>query len=157
MNINHWGIHPRSLFGLFGILTAPLLHANLYHIISNTIPLFILSFLVFEYYKKHSFTIIVFIIVAGGALTWLFARNANHIGASGLIYGLASFIIYSGFLRKDIKLIIISVVTLMLYGGLFWGLFPSRHMYISWEGHLFGALAGLVISRLLYKVGGDED
>lgn len=149
-DLNNLGIKPRSVSGLAGIILSPLLHANIFHILSNTVPLFVLLFLLFKIYPRNAFGVIAAIVIIGGGLVWLFGRSANHIGASGLIYGLAAFIVASGvFLRKFINIIVAALVVI-LYGSLIFGILPTRS-YISWEGHLFGALAGVLISYLLFK------
>jgi membrane associated rhomboid family serine protease len=149
-DFNNLGLKPRSVSGLIGIILSPLLHANIFHILSNTVPLFVLLFLLFKIYPRNAFGVIAAIVIIGGGLVWLFGRSANHIGASGLIYGLAAFIVASGvFLRKFINVIVAALVVI-LYGSLIFGVLPTRS-YISWEGHLFGALAGVLISYLLFK------
>jgi len=147
IDFNNYGILPRTIQGLVGIPLSPFLHAGLFHIISNTIPLFILLFLLFTFYKKESLPVIVLIILIGGILVWIFGRKSYHIGASGLIYGLFSFLVVSGFLRKNIKTIIVSIIVIFLYGGLIYGIFPQQS-HISWEAHLFGAIAGIICSYL---------
>ncbi len=149
-DLNNLGIKPRSVSGLVGIVISPLLHANIFHILSNTVPLFVLLFLLFKIYPRNAVAVIAAIVIIGGGLVWLFGRTAVHIGASGLIYGLAAFIVASGvFLRKFIN-VIVAIIVVLLYGSLIFGILPTRS-YISWEGHLFGALAGVLISYLLFK------
>ncbi len=144
-NLNQFGIVPRTLRGLIGILFAPLLHGNITHLISNTLPLVILLFILFKFYKGQAIEVIILSVLAGGGLVWLMGRPASHIGASGLIYSLAAFIITFGFLQKKILNIIVSLVVIFLYNGLIWGIFPTR-FYISWEGHLFGAIVGIFLA-----------
>lgn len=150
LNLSQFGIVPRSIRGLLGIAFAPLLHANFYHLISNTVPIFVLLFLLFTFYKKQAFTVILESVIIGGILVWIFARSASHIGISGLIYSLAAFLITAGLLKKDFKSLLLSVLILFLYGGLVWGVFPGK-FWISWEGHLFGALAGFFIAFVYFK------
>ncbi|MCD8402053.1 rhomboid family intramembrane serine protease [Tenacibaculum finnmarkense] len=149
--INQFGIIPRTSSGLIGIFTAPFLHGGIWHLISNTLPLIILLTVLNFFYPKKTLTVILFIILIGGTLVWLFARSANHIGASGLIYGLAAFLITNGLLERKLIPLLVSLGVAILYGGLIWGLVPSLKSHISWEGHLFGAVAGVVISFLLRK------
>ncbi|MBE7632838.1 rhomboid family intramembrane serine protease [Tenacibaculum finnmarkense] len=149
--INQFGIIPRTSSGLIGIFTAPFLHGGIWHLISNTLPLIILLTVLNFFYPKKTLTVILFIILIGGTLVWLFARSANHIGASGLIYGLAAFLITNGLLERKLIPLLVSLGVAILYGGLIWGLVPSLKSHISWEGHLFGAVAGVVISFLLIK------
>ena len=145
-----FGIVPRSFQGLIGIVLSPLLHANYFHIVSNTIPTFILLLVLFSFYKKHAFVVIIGSVLLGGGLVWIFGRTASHVGISGLIYSIAAFLIMAGFFKKDIKALLISLLIIILYGGLIWGLIPGR-FWISWEGHLFGALSGVLIAYYLFK------
>jgi len=149
-NFNHLGIFPRTFRGLAGIIFSPFLHANLYHIISNTAPLFVLTFLLFSFYKKNALEVFATLTILSGSLLWIFGRSACHIGASGLIYALAAFIITSGFYSRRVLTSILSIVVIFLYGGLIFGIFPTRYS-ISWEGHLFGAIAGVFVSYMLFK------
>jgi membrane associated rhomboid family serine protease len=146
MQLSQWGILPRTIKGLVGILFSPFLHGSWGHLFSNTIPLFVLLFLLkLQIPTKHVFIIILSIVVLGGSLVWLFGRSSVHVGASGVIYGLVSFLVVNGFKSKKFKALLIALVVVFLYGGLIWGVLPTRY-YISWEGHLFGALAGAFIA-----------
>ncbi|MCD8405190.1 rhomboid family intramembrane serine protease [Tenacibaculum dicentrarchi] len=149
--ITQFGIIPRTFNGLIGVFTSPFLHGGIWHLISNTLPLIVLLTVLNFFYPKKTLTVILFIILIGGTLVWLFARSANHIGASGLIYGLAAFLITNGLLERKLIPLLVSLGVAILYGGLIWGLVPSLKSHISWEGHLFGAVAGVVISFLLIK------
>ena len=141
-NLDSFGIRPRQLKGLPGIILSPLLHAGVWHLLSNTIPLFILTVVLFMFYDRIGVQTLLVIVVVGGGLVWLLGRSAYHVGASGVIYGIAAFLVASGFFRRDFKSIVIAAVVVLVYGGLFWGLFPTQFR-ISWEAHLFGALAGV--------------
>lgn len=143
------GIVPRTLKGLVGIITSPFLHANFRHIVSNTIPLAVFLFVLNHFYPEKSFTVIISIVLLCGIMVWIFGREANHIGASGLIYGLAAFLVANGFVEQKFVSIAISVGVIILYGGMIWGIFPSLRSYISWESHLFGAIAGVAVAFLL--------
>lgn len=145
------GIFPRKLSGTAGILFAPILHGSFWHLASNTGPFVILNGLLCFFYGKLSFKVISFIVLVGGLLVWIFGRPAMHIGASGLIYGLAAFIITSGFLRKKIRALLLSFVIIVLYGSMIWGVLPLNP-YVSWEGHLFGAISGVMASFVYRKV-----
>ncbi|MCG8892641.1 rhomboid family intramembrane serine protease [Tenacibaculum finnmarkense] len=149
--INQFGIIPRTSSGLIGIFTAPFLHGGIWHLISNTLPLIILLTVLNFFYPKKTLSVIIFIILVGGMFVWMFARSANHIGASGLIYGLASFLIANGILERKFIPILVSIAVAVVYGGLIWGLVPSLKSHISWEGHLFGAVAGILAAFLLKK------
>ena len=149
IKINSFGIVPRDVNHLIGILSSPFLHANLFHLISNSVPLFVLSSVMVFFYRKISVWAIIHIAVLGGFMVWLFARNGNHIGASGVIYGLAGFIIAFGIFSKKVLPIIIAVIITFTYGfSMLSGMLPVRS-YISWEGHLFGAIAGIIVAYAL--------
>jgi membrane associated rhomboid family serine protease len=147
--ITKFGIVPRTTSGLIGIFTAPFLHGGLRHLLSNTIPLITLLIVLNTIYPAKTLAVFLFVTLAGGLLVWIFGRDANHIGASGLIYGLVAFLIVYGILEKKYIPIAISIGVALVYGGLIWGIFPSVKSYISWEGHLFGAIAGVLIAFLL--------
>jgi membrane associated rhomboid family serine protease len=148
-DLTSFGLVPRTLTGLVGIPAMPFLHANLQHIISNTVPLFILLILLAGS-KADSWAVIVQVVLLGGVLLWLFGRPANHIGASGLISGLIAFLIVSGLLERRFVPLVISVVVIFFYGGsLLLGVIPRLGSHISWDGHLFGAVAGGIIAYLL--------
>ena len=147
--ITKFGIIPRTSWGLIGIFTSPFLHSGIRHLVSNTIPLIVLLFILNYFYHRKAFTVIVFTVIIGGFFVWVFGRSANHIGASGLIYGLAGFLITNGFVEKKLLPLIISAGVIFLYGGLIWGVFPTVYSYVSWEGHLFGTIAGILIAFIL--------
>ncbi len=145
--VSFGGILPRSISSLKGVLLSCFVHANLYHIISNTVPLFILLTILFSFYGKNSIRTIFLITIIGGIGVWIFARNSYHVGASGLIYGLVTFLITKGIVIKKFKPLIIAVIVAFSYGGLIWGVFPT-YSFVSWEGHLFGAIAGVVVAKI---------
>jgi len=147
--ITKFGIVPRTIDGLIGIFTAPFLHRGIWHLVSNTIPLLVLLTVLNHFYPKKTMSVVLFTVLAGGMLVWIFARKANHIGASGLIYGLVAFLIANGFLERKLIPILVSIAIAFVYGGLIWGVFPSLRSYISWEGHLFGAVSGVLSAFLL--------
>ena len=155
--INSYGVTPRSLNGLVGIPLMPFLHADLKHLLSNTVPLTILLILLAGS-KANSWAIVIYIVLLGGGLLWLMGRPMTHVGASGLIYGLITFLLVSGFLEQRIVPLVISVVVGFLYGGtLLSGIVPDLGSHISWEGHLFGALAGVLVAGLVTKRGGQPE
>ncbi len=138
------GIKPRSLPGLIGIFTAPIIHGNLSHLISNTLPLLFLGSVLFFFYQRIGRTVFFRCYFYTNILVWaLSPRTSYHIGASGLIYGLSAFLIFYGLLRKDFISLLISITIIIIYGGIFYGVFPTDP-HISWESHLAGALVGTV-------------
>ena len=148
-NLKTLGLVPRSLKGLVGILTAPFLHANMFHLISNTVPLLVLGFLLVIFYERIAPAVIGFVVILGGGLVWVLGRSANHIGASGVVYGIAAFLIAYGLMTKKILPIIVSVIVAVIYGGsMLTGILPTQG-FISWESHLFGAVAGVAAAFAL--------
>ena len=127
-DLSKLGLLPRNLVGLLGIFTSPLIHADFSHLISNTIPLIILGWIIFYFYPKLSYLLFVFIYFFTGLLVWIFARQVFHIGASGIVYGFVSFLFFSGIFRKDNTSIALALVITFLYGGLVWGMIPG------WKG-----------------------
>ncbi|WKZ61451.1 MAG: rhomboid family intramembrane serine protease [Cyclobacteriaceae bacterium] len=140
--ISAYGIEPRTLKGLIGIFVGPMAHGDVYHLISNTIPLLFLGATLFYFYNAIAKAVFFRAYFWTNTLVWLFARPANHIGASGVVYGLAFFLIFFGIFRRDFRSIAISVITLFLYGSVFYGVLPGDPG-ISWESHLGGALVGI--------------
>lgn len=156
-NLTQFGTSPRTLKGLLGILTSPFLHANLDHIASNSLPMLVLGMLTFYFYKPIAWPAFLWIYFMSGIWLWVGGRNnpdreIYHIGASGLIYGAALFLFFSGVLRKHKPLMVISALVLFLYGSMMWGIFPLMPD-ISWEAHLFGAISGLMVAYNYRKEG----
>ncbi len=150
-DLSKLGLLPRNLIGLLGILTSPLIHADFSHLISNTIPLIVLGWIIFYFYPKVSYILFLFIYFITGLLVWIFARQVFHIGASGIVYGFVSFLFFSGIFRRDNTSIALALVITFLYGGLVWGMIPGWKG-ISWESHLFGAITGLTAAYLFRKI-----
>lgn len=145
-SISQLGIFPRYWLGLKGILFWPLIHGDWRHLLNNAWPLALMGTLMFKNYPKHALKICSFFWLAGGLAVWLSARPGSfHIGASGIVYGMAFFLIFMGFFRKDRNGLAISFLVILIHAGLIWGLLPIREG-ISWEGHLSGALAGVVMA-----------
>ena len=150
-DLTSFGLDPRTLTGLVGIPAMPFLHANLQHIVSNTLSLFILLILLAGS-KANSWAVVVAVVLLGGGLLWLLGRPATHIGASSLIFGLIAFLIVAGLLERRFVPLVISIVVTFFYGGsLLFGVVPRLGSHISWEGHLFGAVAGGIIAYLLTR------
>jgi len=150
LNLVQLGILPRNIIGLIGILTAPLIHANFGHLYSNIIPILVLGISIFYFYPTSSKKIVLIIYTFRNILVWIFARENYHIGASGIVYGLFSFLFFSGIFRKDKRAITLSLLTIFIYGGLSYGIFPIKQG-ISWESHLFGFLIGIFVAFFFRK------
>lgn len=144
-NLFKLGIYPRSTSGLLGILTAPLIHSDYNHLLSNSAPLLVLSAGLFYFYPKVSFKVLGWLYIATGFWVWSFARESYHIGASGLVYGLASFLFFSGFFNRSKSLMAISLLVVFLYGSMVWGVLPIKAS-VSFESHALGALMGLLLA-----------
>lgn len=142
IKLSHFGVYPREINGLIGVFTTPLIHGSWEHLFNNSVPIIILGTALFYFYKRLAIRVCIYSIIYTGVLVWLGARPSYHIGASGLVYALASFLFFSGFIRKHTPLMALSMFVVFLYGSLVWGIFPSDE-HISWEGHLFGAFNGL--------------
>lgn len=149
-----WGIYPRQVRGVTGILTAPLVHAGFSHLLGNTVPLFFLSWCLFYFYRQISWSIYAVLWAGCGLLTFFFGKPGWHIGASGLVYGLAFFLFFSGVLRKHVPLMAISLLVTFLYGSIVWNMFPQfAKATTSWEGHLGGAIIGTFCSVFFMRHG----
>jgi membrane associated rhomboid family serine protease len=155
-NWYQWGIYPRTARGLLGILTEPLIHSNIRHLFSNTVPLLVLGWCLFYFYKELSFGVFPCLWILSGIFTWLLGRESWHIGASGLIYAFSFFLFFSGIFRKYIPLLSISLLVAFLYGSTIWNMFPVAELVdlsVSWEGHLSGAISGLISAFLFRNYG----
>lgn len=145
VDLSTFGILPLRMKGLKGILFSPFIHASYDHLISNSIPFLILSFTLLYFYRNLAYRIFFLIYILSGICVWLGGREAWHIGASGVVYGLASFLFFSGVFRKDMNLLTVSIIVAFLYGSMFWGIFPFKPE-ISWESHLWGSASGFLLS-----------
>src|SRR5262249_44788223 len=146
-----FGVRPRELIGLPGILLAPLVHGSFEHLIANTPPLLVLGTAMLYLYPSSAMRVIPMVYIGSGAAVWLLARGNVHIGSSGLIYGLASYILVAGLIRRDRRAIAASLVVFFLYGAMIWGVLPIE-TGVSWETHAaaaaIGALLAMVFRRL---------
>ena len=142
------GIEPRQVDGLEGVVLAPLLHGGWAHLISNSIPFLVLGGLVMTYGLPRWIKATGFITIVAGLATWLLARSGNHIGASILVFGYFGFLLGMAWFERSVKSIGIAVLVAVIYGGLIWGVVPTDSG-VSWEGHLFGVIAGVAAAGLL--------
>lgn len=155
-NLSFFGIIPQSKEGVLGIFTHYLVHQDINHLWSNTISLFVLGWMLFYFYGQIAWRTIGGLWILIGLLLWIMGRSGVHIGASGLIYGLTFFLIFSGILRMYSPLIAVSLIVVFLYGSTTWGIFPFAELVkknISWEGHLSGALSGVFLAIAFRKKG----
>ena len=145
LDFTTYGILPLQIEGLPGIILSPFIHASYDHLLSNSIPFLILMFALLYFYRKLAYRIFFLIYILSGICVWLGGRDSWHIGASGIVYGLASFLFFSGVFRKDANLLTIGIIVVFLYGSMFWGIFPIKPE-ISWESHLWGSASGLMLA-----------
>lgn len=148
LDFSHLGIYPRRLDGLHGILTAPFIHGSFSHLFANTAPIVVIGTALLYGYPRAARVLLPAVYLGGGLAVWLFARDAHHIGASGLAFGMLFFVFTIGALRWDRRAIALSMIVFFLYGGMLWGIFPSTPD-VSFESHLSGALIGTVLAFVL--------
>jgi len=145
LRLYKYGIYPLKFKGFLGIFFAPFIHADFSHLFSNTFPFLILGVALFFFYKEYAYKVFLLIFFFSGFWVWLAARSSYHIGASGIIYGMASFLFFSGLIHKNRSLSSVSLIIVFVYGGMVWGVLPLKPA-TSWEGHLFGAITGLILT-----------
>ncbi|MBK6546885.1 MAG: rhomboid family intramembrane serine protease [Saprospiraceae bacterium] len=145
-----WSIYPRDLGQWYGIFTGQFIHASWGHLFSNLPPLFITTLVLFYFYRTIGLASFSLLLMATGFMVFLFGRNYSHIGASGLVYGLISFIFFSGIFRRNVKSIVLMTIMVIMYSGYLAGFFPTDER-VSWEAHLFGAIAGLWTAFIFRK------
>lgn len=136
-----FGIFPKNILGLKGIIFSPFIHGDYKHLVNNTLPIFILSWALSYFYRNISTVVFILSWFVGGLFVWLAARSSFHIGMSGIIYSLAFFIFFSGVFRKEPRVMAISLFVVFIYGSMVWGIFPID-VSVSFESHLAGALLG---------------
>ena len=148
LKLKQYGLQPMEIRGLTGILTMPFLHADWEHLISNTPPLIALIGGLFLFYHRAGWRILGYLYIISGLLTWFMGRSSTHIGASGIVYALAAFHFVSGMIKKETRQRAFALLVTFLYGGFVWAFFPTLYQgtSISWEGHLSGLLAGIIIA-----------
>jgi len=145
-DFGYLGVLAQDFRGLKGIFFSPLIHADFQHLISNSVPLFVLSAMVMYFYRRVAIASFASIYLLTGLAVWLFARgNVFHIGASGVVYGLVSFVFWTGIFRRSIKAIILALIVTFLYSGMFLGVLPNQEG-ISWESHLLGGVVGILVA-----------
>ena len=151
-NFGMLGILPRHVSGMVGILTGPLIHGTFIHLLSNTFPLVFLLIAVFYFYNKIALEVFAWIYLISGFWVWIAAREAYHIGASGLVYGLAAFLFFSGIFRRDARSVAVAVAIAFLYSGMIQGILPGTDPNVSWESHLLGSVAGVFCSFYFRRI-----
>ena len=144
-SLSHYGLVPREIDRLYGIVTMPFLHGNLPHLIANTLPLAILGFLVCA--TKKALPVTLTIMLLTGILVWVAARDGNHIGASGLVMGYFGYLVSAAFFDRSVAKVLVMIVTVVVYGGLIFTLLDFRSG-ISFEGHIFGFVSGIISAKL---------
>ena len=160
INLSPWGLEPQCAKGLFGILTMPFLHGSWEHLLTNSVPLLVLGTALYYCYPTLANRILVISWLVSGLLTWCIGNPGSiHVGASALIYSLNLFLIISGFIRRNRQLIVIALIMVFLYGSFLWGMIPAFAIpqHISWEGHLSGAITGVLLAFLYKKQGPQKE
>jgi membrane associated rhomboid family serine protease len=155
LDLSHGGIYPLEIKGLSGILFSPFVHENFKHLFNNSLPLFFLTTALFYFYSEVSWKVFFWNYFLTGALVWIAGREAWHIGASGLVYGLASFLFFSGIIRRHFRLIALSLLIVFLYGSMVWGIFPGVYQNVSWESHMVGSFSGILLA-IIYRNEGPQ-
>jgi membrane associated rhomboid family serine protease len=157
-SFDRWGVRPRSVRGLFGIIFAPFLHVSFRHLIANTIPFAVLGAAIALSGVRQILEVTVIVVVVSGLGIWLFgAGNSVHLGASGLVFGYLTYLVTRGVIARNLWWIIGGLVVLAFYGSLLWGLLPTPR--VSWLGHVFGAIGGVLAAWLLHgdhELDGDQ-
>ncbi len=147
-----YGIYPRTLSGLKGVLFSPFIHGDWSHLINNTYPMLFLGTGLFMFYRRAAYQVLLFGTVLTGLWVWAGARESFHIGASGVVYVLAAFVFFSGVFTRNKRMMGLSLITVFIYGSMIWGVFPLKDG-VSWESHLFGGIAGLLLAFIYRQEG----
>lgn len=145
LDLARFGIFPRTVRGLRGILFAPLIHGGVEHLFNNSIPLLVLGWFTVYFYPKASGRVLWTSWLVTGLWVWAMGRESFHIGASGIVYALAAFTFFSGLFRRRIALMAVSLIVVFLYGSLWWGVLPIQ-VGVSWESHLAGGIVGTLMA-----------
>ena len=144
-NFNKYGVLPRDIVGLRGVVFTHFIHSDANHLFNNSVPLFVLLLSLFYFYKDIAYRVLIYGGLLSGLLTWFIARESYHIGASGIVYLLFSFVFFSGIIRKHYRLVSLSLIVIFLYGSMIWYVLPIKDG-MSWEGHLSGLVVGLLFA-----------
>jgi membrane associated rhomboid family serine protease len=152
LSFNQYGILPRTFIGLRGVFFSPFIHGGMSHLMNNSLPLLVLMAALIYFYRPIAMRVLFVGTLLLGLMTWVIAREAYHIGASGVIYLLASFIFFSGIFRKSLRLVAISLAVAFWYGGMIWYVLPIK-AEMSWEGHLSGFIIGLILASRYKHIG----
>ena len=155
LDLSNFGIYPLILEGLPGIIFSPFIHADFGHLFNNSLPLFFLGTALFYFYSEIAVKVSLWTYFLTGVLVWVAGRSAWHIGASGLIYGLASFLFFSGIIREYFRLVALSLLIVFLYGSMVWGIFPNIYKEVSWESHMLGFISGIILA-VVYRNEGPQ-
>ncbi len=150
-----YGILPRYISGLKGIITGPLIHGSFGHLANNSVPFLVGATTIIYFYQRIAVPVISLIWILTGILVWVFAKTAFHIGASGVVYGMISFIFWAGFFNRDRQSIVLSLIILFAYSGMFYGVLPNQPG-VSWESHLLGGLVGILVA-FLFRIPKEEE
>lgn len=145
VSLSQYGLKPREISQWFGIFTMPFFHADLPHILANSVSFFVLGTMIFYFYPEKALQVFLLSYLLTGILTWLIGVGGIHIGASGMIYAFAAYLFTVGARSRNIPNMALSLIVVFLYGSMVWGLFP-QHTGISWEGHLAGAVSGVMLA-----------
>jgi membrane associated rhomboid family serine protease len=153
LDLSNLGIFPLAAKGLPGIIFSPLIHSDFGHLFNNSLPLFFLGTALFYFYSEIAVKVSFWTWFLTGTFVWIAGRTAWHIGASGLIYGLASFLFFSGIIRRYFRLVALSLLIVFLYGSMVWGIFPDIYKNVSWESHMLGFISGIILAVVYRKEG----
>jgi membrane associated rhomboid family serine protease len=153
LDLTSLGIYPLKVKGMPGILLSPFIHADLRHLFNNSLPLFLLSVALFFFYSEVALKVFSLTYLLTGLFVWFGGREAWHIGASGIVYGLASFLFFSGIIRRYYRLVALSLLVVFLYGEMAWGIFPGVYKNVSWESHMLGVFSGILLAIIYRKQG----
>lgn len=147
--VHQYGLIPRRIESLPGIFFSPFLHGSVSHLLSNTFSFAIFAFIMAVLEGQRMLRKVILMILIGGLLTWAFARDGNHIGASGLIFSLWGYLLLAGWFSGKMKYVLVSILIIFFYSGMIFGVFPGQAS-ISWESHLFGFIAGIIVARIYH-------